>query len=215
MLHAPGLGGGLRTGHACAHPRPERRQLPPSRRRLSAGHTHCKAPDSLATPGVRRGGGPKSIPPPADPGRPARDGPLDPHSTPLLPPPQHQGVFEEDGDEGRSPRGQADSWNPEAPTWQKGMCKRGFPQAPHVGHPGTGKKKVKASQTPSRISTNSHWGQLAVMSSREKQLLSWGGGTCKEHVWTQRQRNGRRHALHVHSGGSCEAPLGLDGGNTE
>lgn len=42
----------------------------------------------------------------------------------------------------------------------------------HVGQPGTGKKNVKASQTPSSTSTKSHWGQLDVTSSREKQLLS-------------------------------------------
>ena len=39
-----------------------------------------------------------------------------------------------------------------------------------MGHPGTGKKKVKASQTPSSISTKSHWGQLAVMPGLSFQL---------------------------------------------
>ena len=89
-------------------------------------------------------------------------------------------------------------------------------RAPHVGHPGTGKKKVKASQTPSSISTKSHWGQLAVISSREKQLLSWGERShIKNTCELSAGRMGNNTQLPVYSGSSCEAPLGLDGGNTE
>lgn len=99
---------------------------------------------------------------------------------------------------------------------RKGCANGVSRRAPHVGHPGTGKKKVKASQTPSRISTKSHWGQLAVMSSREKQLLSWGRGAhVKNTCGLSTGGTGDDMRLHVRSGGSCEAPLGLDSGNTE
>lgn len=67
--------------------------------------------------------------------------------------------------------------NPTAVTQGLGLGKKGIPAGlAHVGHPGTGKKKVKASQTPSSIRMKSHWGQLDVMSSREKQLVSCRGG---------------------------------------
>lgn len=42
----------------------------------------------------------------------------------------------------------------------------------HVGHPGTGRKNVKASQMLSSIRMNSHWGQLDMMSCREEHLPS-------------------------------------------
>lgn len=43
----------------------------------------------------------------------------------------------------------------------KGITRQGVT---YVGHPGTGKKNVKASQMLSSIRMTSHWGQLEVMS---------------------------------------------------
>jgi hypothetical protein len=51
----------------------------------------------------------------------------------------------------------------------------------YVGHPGTGRKNVKASQMLSSVRMVSHWGQLDVMSRREKQLLSWVRGKNGSH----------------------------------
>lgn len=57
---------------------------------------------------------------------------------------------------------------------RKGHAKRDYLHGlTYVGHPGTGKKNVKASQMLSSIRMKSHWGQLKMMSRREKQLLSW------------------------------------------
>lgn len=195
---------------------PERRQLPPSRRRLSAGHTHCKAPDSLAAPGVRRAGAQSPSLPPLTLGDLPETG-LWTHIPPLSSLCSNTRESSRRTErKGGLPTGRLTAGTRRLQLGRKGCANGVSRRAPHVGHPGTGKKKVKASQTPSRISTKSHWGQLAVMSSREKQLLSWGRGAHRKNTCELGAgRTGSDVRVHVHSGSSCEAALGLDGGNTE